>query len=161
MTPPTLSDRKVIIEKLEAATEGSRELDALIWTQILPKSGMGLDGYMRIESATFEYEAGKNGYVHQWVCNNGERLTGPLRPAPHYTTSLDAALQLVPYEADWDCGFIRENKAYTANIMLPMTAEQMKERFPDWPEGAGYSTEHAKARTPALALCIAALKARP
>lgn len=62
---------------------------------------------------------------------------------PAYTSSIDAALTLVPVGCDWDVGHIRDNGCATACVMW----------YLGW-------VESAKAPTPALALVIASLKAR-
>ena len=98
-----------LIARLEAATEGSRELHA---------ETAGL----RWNSVGF--------YYHQ----NGVDHTGP-----NYTTSLDAALTLVPEEFDWTLGHTNSGLTIHAQVGPKI------ECFAD---------------TPALALCIAALKAR-
>lgn len=111
---------KDLIEKLEAATEGSRELDA----EIAIASGTAPVGAFRpcasLDNGTF----GTGAYS--------------LWSAPHYTSSLDAALTLVLKGFGWnvndDCGDV---------AVFGETGEF---------RGDG--------RTPALALCIAALKAR-
>ena len=97
-----------LIKKLEAGTEGSRELDSLIYLELHPKH---LDNLWRI---TF----------------------------PHYTTSIDAALTLVPEE---HFGGIRFGVSYNAA----------------WVRRAGeYGLGEVTAPTPALALVIASFKAR-
>ena len=109
-----MTQKDELIAKLEAAAEGSRELDFEIEAVVLqPLSGKGLQ-------------------------------------PPRYTTSIDAALTLVPngwhYQIiKWRCGLGRK-KAIEVRL-----AES----------GAKYFDEPtAAANTPALALCIAALKAR-
>lgn len=96
-----------LIKKLEAATEGSRELDGDIHyhdRKPYPKGGWNTDGL------------------------------------PHYTTSIDAALRLVPEGFIWD---------------VASTGQA-------WVMGGLDNEQHlvTSAPTPALALCIAALKAR-
>lgn len=116
-----------LIEKLEAATEGSRELDADIaqhvdWPRIRGAKRLpdrpDSSGYFEISADTWQ-------------------------AVPRYTTSLDAALTLVPEGWGCDLGI--------------------------WPSGNGarltpgvniFHAIYREAQTPALALCIAALKAR-
>jgi hypothetical protein len=91
-----------LIARLEAAAEGSRELDAAIAVAVF---------------------------------GGGSHDPGT---APHFTTSLDAALTLVPEGRGW--------------LMRSVG-------------GRGFAAisnagEASQAKTPALALCIAALKAR-
>ena len=119
-----------LIAKLEAATEGSRELDAEI--------------YWAVDNA-----AAQRAY---WNAALGlpRKLTG-LMPsglgrigvecsAPHYTASLDAALTLLPAGYGAVSASINESGKSSVRIGHPYV----------FGEGA----------TPALALTIAALKAR-
>ncbi len=87
-----------LISRLEAATEGSRELDALIWVSTLPKSGVALDGIPRLEGWFFEYDAEEDGAVNQYIVKPGEprHHTGRVkRKSPLFTFSLDSALTLM------------------------------------------------------------------
>ncbi len=104
-----------LIEKLEAATEGSRELD------------------LKIGQATHR---GMRGRVPNYWADN-LRLMGQL---PEYTTSIDAALTLVPEGTEWILLTVPEEGGYGA--------------------GVGESMWNSFALTPALAICIAALRAR-
>ena len=111
-----------LIAELERATEGSRELDALI--DLALKRGQPY----------------KPARIGQFIDD--------------YTTSLDAALTLVPEGWDW---LARDGDGgHFANVTrggIPMMMD--KHQFnPDWQDTPTY------AATPALALCIASLKAR-
>ena len=115
-----------LITELEVATEGSRELDR----RVLLASGWLIDAY---------------GY---WWARNGNlgfhgEKEAHLLPQP--TTSLDAALALVP-----------EGWAGGGRIVAPYGPYNI--------ELLGISNDaglaHGRGATPALALCIAALKAR-
>lgn len=111
-----------LIERLEHAETGSRESDAEIAKAIYPKLELRGNG--------------------QWYIDNIHVRIEP------YTTSIDAALTLVPEDMGWH-SWCDDRKA-------TMTVGDVG--F-DWgphimPEGYG------EADTPALALCIAALKAR-
>lgn len=107
-----------LIARLEAAKEGSRELDAAIDIYVTGGSSADL----------------------AYVLEDVDRT---LRPK-HYTTSLDAALTLVPkgYFGEIDFGFLVDKQAAWVR------------KNNDTPRVIGYG------KTPALALCIAALKAR-
>jgi len=120
-----------LLTRLEAAEEGSRELDAEIEIAVLP-------AYMVTKDA--------EGFVQ--INMHGTALTpvwADYNPhsAPHYTTSIDAALTLIPdgwrYWHYW-------TGVYGAAV------------FPT--RGGGPRIKVHDAATPALALCIAALKAR-
>lgn len=129
--------------RLEAATEGSRELDveiALEWLHVESSE----EAYVR-RTNRHDTEARPGDY---WLVQRSGRQ---LKAAPHYTTSLDAALTLVPEgwrvygmgqgaSANYDRWFV---ELVTVKPHLAPTST--------W--------KRAAALTPALALCIAALKA--
>lgn len=108
---------KELIARLERALEGSRQLDQLIYTAI---DAPGLR-----ESRDGEIVASPNIYSIQ---------------APEYSTSLDAAFELMPRQFSW-----------TLNSTI---------RFGCAAIIRGHQTHEGDAATPALAICIAALKAR-
>ena len=117
----------MIVPALERASEGSRELDVRIAVEVA--------GFRDIHGDGSLFDRGNDGY---WTID-GDEKTAPL---PHYTTSLDAGLTLVP--EGWDRTVSRVGGKCTATIG-PQNA-------PDH-EPCGGATE-------ALALCIAAPKAR-
>lgn len=118
-----------LIKKLEDAECGSRELDAETTLH-----AMDLLDSFNVGQVVIQPDG--------WLCGPGvgEQPT----KAPHYTTSLDATLTLVPEGWDWDVGTCEEG--YTA-----ATASVPKQGF--------RSVTYGNA-TSAVALCIAALKAR-
>jgi hypothetical protein len=128
---------KSLIAKLEQAPEGSRELD----TEILCLT-LGGDWYVKNQ-----YEDGSG----KWLCYSRTRFTDKdkqhptCRTAPHYTTSLDAALTLVPEGWEWAV-----STGY-AEIFPPDFSPS------DNPNSVMVAA--SVRRTPALALCIAILKA--
>lgn len=115
-----------LIERLEKAEAGSRELDA----EIAP-----LDGRVCANVETQLWKKVVDGHLFIGL--------------PHYTTSLDAALTLVPQpwrvyamqQETWPNDAVQ--RWFAGLDHIPHTESMM-----------------GKARTPALALCIAALKAR-
>lgn len=118
-----------LIAKLEAATEGSRELDLRISYEINPPR-------YAITAEPVELDV--------WLAEGGARS---------YTTSLDAALTLVPEGWRWtvanpgyDKGVYQGGRAL-ADLHHPLSS------------GGGPNAK-AFGATPALALCIAALRAR-
>lgn len=126
-----------LIAELEAATEGSRESDAEIWWDVKPSQ------------ARTAYWNGAIGKPHPLIDlpRSGLGYHGVCVSTPHYTTSLDAALTLVPEECGWyvdDAGEVAvfEGKRDDNNA------------------GALIIGNCHRAPTPALALCIAALRAR-
>ncbi len=125
-----MTDLETLIAKLEAATEGSLELDVLIFEVFLSIGSLGTYG------------------------------------ALHYTTSLDAALALVPERwrvrelSQWDdCGYpggwacclecwkSDKDKVYIKQVSFGIPEESATKMPPTAP-------------SPALAICIVALKAR-
>ena len=121
------------IERLEAATEGSRELDAEIAVQIWP----ALAGFQP------DSERGPG----HWITPQD----GPTY-AEDYTTSIDAALTLVPEGwyltclAEVGCGHFYDWAATICDHLEGRVEDG------DWRSAPG--------QTPALALCIATVKAR-
>lgn len=123
-----------LIAKLEAASEGNRELDldiAIILGDFVVKND---DEY---ENALFDKHGMGYGTEGQWKHFEDQ--------LPHYTTSLDAALTLVPEGWEWQ-------------IFSDDQASVFKR--PD--SGGGYSEIYDGENPvfPALALAIAALKTR-
>lgn len=128
----TDADAATLIARLEAATEGSRELDAALWMLDPPTEFFG--------SKVERMHRGADGESITIDTANGFRHFRAAYPS-RMTTSIDAAVALVPavlrdvlmiqFGAPAKAGFVREG------------------RFTYF-EGA----------TPALAVCIAALRAR-
>jgi len=93
----------------------------------------------------------------------GYGVDQPLWHVMPYTRSLDAALTLIPdWVEDKDIGYIKANGFWSVYLMW-MANDFEKERFKDWANENKveevHMNEFAKAPAPALALCIAALKA--
>ncbi len=119
-----------LIAELEAATEGSRELDDEIFLAIHPDQG------------TFSEDG------EYWYAMDLDEDGGPWALLPNYTTSLEAALTLVSSGAHVSAQFDTPEKGCdtAASIVLSYGEKRLG--------GGGHYT-------PALAVCIAALKARP
>ncbi len=131
-----------LLTRLEQAKEGSRELDAEIHCHVHkgqrmthPKLPRGYTMTDLGNKARNENRA-RSQFIHS---DRG--------PAPHYTTSLDAALTLVPPNHEWSAGNDAENQKGWAKVGKEVWDENFDE----------YVVVSA---TPALALCIAALRAR-
>jgi hypothetical protein len=127
-----------LIALLEESKEGSRELDDAVWaaTQGMEfrwREGKRPEWFVK-ECYCDDYPAHKLGASH-W------RSFGPGAGGPHYTTSLDAALSLVPEGCAWDARFLpcKDGDVHEARVNF------------DFPSHAA---------TVPLALVIAALKAR-
>jgi len=82
-----------IIAKLEAATEGSRELSVAIWWALMSADERKAHDPTSYMAETF---ASKGRYVGIFV-DTSQRPSDRTDFAPDYTTSLDAALTLVPH----------------------------------------------------------------
>lgn len=126
-----------LIEKLEKATEGSRELDALIECEArkLQAYALGLSDKVR----SHWNPVGSKGEV---ICTQGITRYH----APMYSTSIDAAMTLKPTDAN--CYGV---DIYDDHAEAYFGRNRVKE---------GHWLIEAEAKTPALALCIAALKSR-
>lgn len=125
-----------LIKRLEGAKEGSRELDAAV--------------------ANFVGWKCVGAYSHKFkklvAVPPGRGATG-VRIIPTFTTSLDAALTLVP-----------ENFSYELTYSAAGEGALRRTRLWDWRRGPlaldPSNNWEAQASTLPLALCIAALKAR-
>lgn len=129
----TLDDLIALLEKAEAP---SRELDQAIHLLVLPDdlASKIIRGDMKVH----EWSLGMGGIC--WRSDSGS--SGGTWPVRHYSSSIDAALTLAPEGVnDWDLR-CRNSVAFKATLYRP-------------------SREY-EGRSPvlAIALCIAALKAR-
>jgi hypothetical protein len=126
-----------LIERLKAATEGSRELDAQIWGAV--------NGNGSPIVTVSEYEPPR------LFCNPRPDIEWVgydlYNVAPAYTTSLDAALSLVP--EGW-CG----------NVDIAPIEDSPGCELLNLAAGVDGRNVDVRAQTSALALCIAALSAR-
>ena len=141
-----------LIARLERATEGSRELDAEIAVAVRSLDTEGDKSLPKWAGKNYPiWRARPDGRV-ECVHTDG---TGSLNWSPlHYTTSIDAALSLVPEpkKLAWGVGTMKRDGdpkiTYAANCRRFGRID------------AGQPLFDAEAATPALALCIAALRAR-
>ena len=131
MTDPSMTSD--LIARLEQATEGSRELDAV--TEVEKRACEARDTGLTPDQAAQWRHLGDG-----WV---GDYHTKYM--APHYTTSIDAALTLVDTDRFW-ARIVIDREFGAATL------------FEHGEQHIGGAT--AEAATAALALCIAALKAR-
>ena len=123
-------DLKSLIAELETAKEGGRRLDYGI-ARLL---GRSVPRFVDIEEIISNPEA-------EVVRLKGGGVSTGFRP-PRYTTSIDAALTLVPEGWNWQI----------SDIGLAWVGTHLAANKPVRFDG--------DAATPALALCISALKAR-
>jgi len=117
-----------LISRLEQAEAGSRELDGLIEVATLFKGNSG-----------YQLDRGK-------FYANDRRIVA-VHEAPHYTTSIDAAMSLVP--EGWQD--VRQHHHVMTDGSIRSYAEI---------ETAAGTFNAGPTATPALALCVAALKAQ-
>src|SRR6476469_6834139 len=117
---------KDLTERLERATGPDRELDALIEQAAYPGGSVFIGDLLR--------------YRRPYQARGFPRV-------PFYTSSIDAALTLVPEDAEWSCVVGHQVGEPVARIWH---ADQDEADMGAANTGA----------TPAIALCIAALKAR-
>lgn len=123
--------REELITALETATGPCRELDAQIAMAAGIAPAVAFRPCVSPDPGTFGV-----GAYDTWV-------------APLYTASVDAALMLVPEGFCWEVrkGYVPEATVWQIGC--------------EYDEGSGRTLPHAQAPTPAIALCIAALRARP
>jgi len=137
-----------LIARLEGAGEGSREIDALIWRALEPEQVDSICGFRGLIYAGHRYDkAEKAEYI---------RMMAGIS-APPFTTSLDAALALaerVLPEMFWSLGFLpdAEDPAWEEHHHN-FAALHPYLHVSDPRDALGYGA------TPALALCIAILRA--
>lgn len=127
-----MGDLTSLIERVEAATEGSRELDKVIW--LACTSGATRDKWSYIHKAT----------GRECTVDETRDATGRLIIVPEYTTSIDAALTLMPEGQDWS--LFSDNGTAMAGCM-PASED-------------GCDMTDTPGATPALALLAAILRAR-
>lgn len=141
-----------IIARLEQATEGSQELDAEIDASLR----IGKTNLPEWAWANFpKWRARPDGRVE--VAHDDGR--GGLSWQPHpYTTSIDAALSLVP--EGWEWCLSSTGTACICTCWADDSASVFKSTDVKQPRQTPFNEWQPKAPTPALALCIAALKAR-
>lgn len=123
-----------LITQLEQAVEGSRELDTEI-------------------ALVFGYLHPKRGPIANAPSSDDPRVIAAAWQVPHFSTSLDAAISLIPEGAVWhvmtDYGDLNRAKVGPANNPSASIYGPRSEDFIS-----------ADASTPALAVCLCALKAR-
>ena len=127
---------KELIERLEAATGPDRELDIAIYRYFEPIDLSRVD-------YTVELPPG--------FCDDD--FSRALDPAPFYTSSVDAALMLVPERHWWELGKIQEADSMARHFGTTRTFMAKCGPYGER-DHKGYSDN------PAIALCICALKAR-
>lgn len=134
-------------DRIEGAGEGSRELDAEI--------GLAHDGFYLAEP---RYPGAER--MYGYIDADGSRVEpgngAQDRLIPAYTTSVDAALTLLPDGLEWEltaCDPARDPRfgRFQSRIMLLTYAEDPDELGPQ---------AIANAATPALALAAACIRAR-
>ncbi len=136
-----------LIRRLEEATEGSRELDARIGAEIRYFSDKAEDWMRGWQGPIAPYHE-KPGHIACWHTDGRMSVWWSV---PCYTTSIDAALTLVPEGWDDVQLFIKKNgcKARLKRRRGALLVAPMESERPD-----------RLVATPAVALVIAALRAR-
>lgn len=133
---------QTLIERLEKATGPSRELDKAI--ELSFGSIPNYAGYCSATDSMIWHEHHEAG---------GAPITQQCEaPLPHFTSSLDAALNLVPEGYFWSCGHNPEPDDDTPSEFGAMLCRY-------W-HVSDKSDTSAVGASPAIALCIAILKAR-
>ena len=131
-----MNDLKNLICEIDAAEEGSSDLDCKIWRTL----GSPLGRVIRSVRPDMHY-----------ICTEGDEVVPP------YTTSLDAGLTLMPEEWSWRLHF---------QPWVAATKSQFSELYHvsatpwDGENLLSGRTVNGAAINPALAICIAALRAR-
>lgn len=141
-----------LIKRLESASEGSRELDVRIWLLLFDMPIMVDGGGYGPRASAPKYKQARKIWTDDWPCWSDKVEIDSVAlslDAPHYTTSLDAALKLAPEDCD-----------YVQYISDPSGCGWIVGDFHNGLEKHRVRGEGITDYSPALALCIAALKAR-
>lgn len=143
---------KDLIERLEKATGPDRELDCYIWAVV---NGKG-EPVSSVGPPTYEQR--------RFFCNPNPEIDwigyDLLNVAEHYTSSLDAALTLVP-EGIRVVNLCASDPSlkYTGQARVLLVPFNTKDDW--WTLSRNGNVEEGEHKTsPAIALCIAALKVR-
>ena len=135
-------DLDALIAQLEAATEGSREIDAAIAT-------------MFASTERYAYSGENLGWYYSHY--------NAVSISPEYTSSLDAAMTLIGDDwsirlSAWDDGKLGAHAwLFAPSSPVMSDVKCWGEAHIGWPDCHSYKEAH---RHFALALCIAALRAR-
>lgn len=139
-----MSELAELIARLGNASEGSRELDRAIDLAMNPDAALWSPGW---------YSGGRNEYLRWPDPAPGE---AKYRQIYRYTTSLDAALSLVPEGWSWHVGVFERD-----HLDKPLVyAEVANDRDGIQSAAKGACRVEGGAATAPLALCTAALSAR-
>lgn len=141
-----------LIERLEQASGPDRELDGSIWWDAFLTDEMrdhyDRTGYVR-KCIARDGCAGKA--LAQFYSSSDPACLAKIAFERKFTDSLDSAMLLIPDNYGWDINhkYSVRKEPYTA-FLLP----------PDRLDKGGKQDTRGDASTPAIALCLAALKAR-
>lgn len=145
-----------IIERLEKAEGGDRELDALIMNHLLPRQGEKI----KVGDSFQPTRWGRTGSI-----SNGKEF---VIEAPAVTSSIDAAIDLtqkvLPGWA-WKVGTccVSDDAWVTPDFNSPIHGERLKRESPALKAGdmfdTGFDVDLRPSGRPAIALCIAVLTA--
>ena len=144
-----------LFEKLEAATEGSRELDVLLWAHFDNREVFEKDGVILARHREPPHDTCRLGTIDPGKNSRNFQEAWSKPPFPRLTTSIDAALALVerkgwrPSMISWSVELLTEpHHRVTASMVLPDDK--------GWPS-EGYS--QTQGTTVPLAIMTALVKA--
>lgn len=142
-----MADRAALIARLEALTGPDREVDALLWAHFDGRTVRELDGMLLARSSRPPNDECIIGFVDPGKLSSNFTAREPI---PNVTASLDAVIALIERELPgWAHGYDRGPQTCLA-FVDPHDYERR------W----GGARHTAKGATPAIALCIALLKAK-
>lgn len=145
---------KELIKRLEEASEGSRELDAEIAVAVghrVPSVPDGAEDLAYAKLPTIHDKCEPGTY---WIVQRSGMF---LSTAPRFTTSLDAALTLIPER--WAVEAVSWWPGGGSGEVSLLPCHQDKDGI-WWHTATDGPRIETEAKTPALALCIAALRAQ-
>lgn len=133
---------KKLIERLEMAKVPSRELDCLIWAELNGRDVRRDEPKMLAKSRRAPHD---ECWIGSWMVNGNFHVHGNKPPIPEYTSSLDAALTLVP-EKRYVFAIHQTPAGWSVKV-----ADKIDDR---------QSFEADELPSPALAICVAAINSR-
>jgi hypothetical protein len=149
-----------LIARLESVGEGSRELDAKIAAAVGDMNDPKFDVTHYVAPPTYEVHHSYDGplVAARVTVKDNSQLVCIRKPRP-YTTSIEAALTLVP-EGWWIELNICKNRGQAVANCHCKLEQSPDTQNRDFADDEPFEVKAINRPTPALAICIAALRAR-
>ena len=150
-----------LITRLSKLDAPDREVDAEIWLiELQSAESDPFGGYGLAEDWGYEYEAEEDGSVIQYARNGQVTHKIGRRSSPAFTASIDAAIALAERVLPGWGWEIASNTNHIKNCLNPEYGKPIG-KHPHWAVVANQSSrKFVDGATPAIALCIAILRAK-